>query len=502
MKRRIRVASVGRRRSPRGSACSAAAAAAAEDRSGAEHGAGTGPGFAKGKGARGPAGGAAGCPVVVTTAARGDMEAFLDASPRSRPRPAWRWSARPPASWPRSSPRRATGSERPGAGPPGLRGTGARRDAAPARSRNGCRPTSPVRRSCIREQLIPEEDYQQVQFDLARAEIDWQQAALELERTRDRRPDLRHGHRADDQRREPGARERPGLPRGRLRLAGRPGPHPGEAPEEPARGAAGAGQRRRPWAGPRSRRGSSGSRRSWTASRARWRCILDMDRSRRPAARDVRQRAAGPRPARRRGRAARRRCLVYEDEEPHVFVVEQGQARKQPVGLGYQDESRAEVVSGLDAGQLVVLVGQSTLKDGSPVSAEDEDGPTGRRPGRGGRSAGAGRRRRPAGRRRGQAAVRFDRRRRGPLRRHRPAPGGHPDGHPGRGGLRRLQLPAAAGRADARHLLPLAHRAHRVHRSGARRRSRRTSPGRWRRRWAWWAAWCACPASPGPTCPT
>gem|GEM_PF-6220425 len=36
----------------------------------------------------------------------------------------------------------------------------------------------------VKEQLIPEEDYQQVGFDLARAEIDWQQAKLDLEHTR------------------------------------------------------------------------------------------------------------------------------------------------------------------------------------------------------------------------------------------------------------------------------------------------------------------------------
>jgi RND family efflux transporter MFP subunit len=69
-----------------------------------------------------------------------------------------------------------------------------------------------------------------------------------------------------------------------------------------------------------------------------------------------------------------KKCLVYEDEEPHVFVIDEGRARKQPVELGYEDEFRAEVISGLDAGQWVVLVGQSTLKDGSPVIAEDEEG--------------------------------------------------------------------------------------------------------------------------------
>jgi len=69
-----------------------------------------------------------------------------------------------------------------------------------------------------------------------------------------------------------------------------------------------------------------------------------------------------------------KKTLVYEDEKPHVFVVEEGRARRQAVELGYQNTSRTEVTSGLDDGVLVVLVGQSTLKEGSPVAAEDENG--------------------------------------------------------------------------------------------------------------------------------
>lgn len=69
-----------------------------------------------------------------------------------------------------------------------------------------------------------------------------------------------------------------------------------------------------------------------------------------------------------------KKALVYEDEAPHVFVVEDGRAARRPLVLGYQDESRAEVVEGLAAGEIIVLVGQSTLKDGSAVTAEDESG--------------------------------------------------------------------------------------------------------------------------------
>ena len=69
-----------------------------------------------------------------------------------------------------------------------------------------------------------------------------------------------------------------------------------------------------------------------------------------------------------------KKALVYEDEAPHLFVVENGRAVRRPVALGYQDPSRAEITDGVEVGEIVVLVGQSTLKDGSVVSAEDESG--------------------------------------------------------------------------------------------------------------------------------
>jgi membrane fusion protein (multidrug efflux system) len=69
-----------------------------------------------------------------------------------------------------------------------------------------------------------------------------------------------------------------------------------------------------------------------------------------------------------------KKALVYEDESPHVFVVEDGRAVRRPVSLGYQDASRAEITEGLALDEIVVLVGQSTLKDGSAVVAEDESG--------------------------------------------------------------------------------------------------------------------------------
>jgi membrane fusion protein (multidrug efflux system) len=71
---------------------------------------------------------------------------------------------------------------------------------------------------------------------------------------------------------------------------------------------------------------------------------------------------------------APKKSIVYEDETPHVFVVQDGTAVRRSVEIGYQDRERAEIVRGVDDGDLIVLVGQSALKDGSLVRAEDESG--------------------------------------------------------------------------------------------------------------------------------
>ncbi len=64
-----------------------------------------------------------------------------------------------------------------------------------------------------------------------------------------------------------------------------------------------------------------------------------------------------------------KRAIVYDDELPHVFVVLDGKVERRRIELGYQDENRAEVVAGVQPGEEVVVVGQSALKDGSAVFA-------------------------------------------------------------------------------------------------------------------------------------
>lgn len=69
-----------------------------------------------------------------------------------------------------------------------------------------------------------------------------------------------------------------------------------------------------------------------------------------------------------------KRALVYEDELPHVFVVEEGVAKRRELDLGYQEPERVEVVTGLSGDEWVVLVGQSALKEDSAVAAKDLEG--------------------------------------------------------------------------------------------------------------------------------
>jgi membrane fusion protein (multidrug efflux system) len=74
--------------------------------------------------------------------------------------------------------------------------------------------------------------------------------------------------------------------------------------------------------------------------------------------------------------AVPKNALVYEDESPHLFVVEAGRAQRKEVQLGYEGAELVEVVSGLQGDEWIVLVGQSGLKSDSLVAAETREGET------------------------------------------------------------------------------------------------------------------------------
>jgi len=62
-----------------------------------------------------------------------------------------------------------------------------------------------------------------------------------------------------------------------------------------------------------------------------------------------------------------RSALLEDDGNQRVFVVQAGKAVSRAVTLGLTNGPMVEVLSGVTAGDPVVVVGQGTLKDGSPV---------------------------------------------------------------------------------------------------------------------------------------
>ena len=65
------------------------------------------------------------------------------------------------------------------------------------------------------------------------------------------------------------------------------------------------------------------------------------------------------------------RATVFEvDGISYVYRVESDTARKVQVETGISNRSRIEIISGLQAGDLVVTVGQNTISDGSKVNTE------------------------------------------------------------------------------------------------------------------------------------
>jgi RND family efflux transporter MFP subunit len=69
-------------------------------------------------------------------------------------------------------------------------------------------------------------------------------------------------------------------------------------------------------------------------------------------------------------------ALVREGEETSVFVATGDKAQRRPVKIGLADGSDIEVVSGVKAGEMVIVEGQAGLPDGAKITidaGEDED---------------------------------------------------------------------------------------------------------------------------------
>jgi multidrug efflux pump subunit AcrA (membrane-fusion protein) len=64
-------------------------------------------------------------------------------------------------------------------------------------------------------------------------------------------------------------------------------------------------------------------------------------------------------------------ALVREGEETAVFVVIGDKAQRRPVQIGLTDGEHVEIISGVKAGEMVVVDGQAGLPDGAPVRVGD-----------------------------------------------------------------------------------------------------------------------------------
>jgi RND family efflux transporter MFP subunit len=67
-------------------------------------------------------------------------------------------------------------------------------------------------------------------------------------------------------------------------------------------------------------------------------------------------------------------AIVREGEETAVFVASDGKAQRRPVHAGLTDGAQIEIVSGLKAGELVIVDGQAGLPDGAAVALVSNSG--------------------------------------------------------------------------------------------------------------------------------
>ncbi len=64
-------------------------------------------------------------------------------------------------------------------------------------------------------------------------------------------------------------------------------------------------------------------------------------------------------------------AVVTERGQRSVYVAEEGVARQRAVEMGFEDDLYAEILSGLDDGELVIVQGQRSLRDSQPISILD-----------------------------------------------------------------------------------------------------------------------------------
>lgn len=64
-------------------------------------------------------------------------------------------------------------------------------------------------------------------------------------------------------------------------------------------------------------------------------------------------------------------AVVTERGQHSVYVIDGETAHQRAVEVGFEDDANAEILAGLEPGELVVVQGQRALRDGQPVSVLD-----------------------------------------------------------------------------------------------------------------------------------
>jgi membrane fusion protein (multidrug efflux system) len=64
-----------------------------------------------------------------------------------------------------------------------------------------------------------------------------------------------------------------------------------------------------------------------------------------------------------------RTAVIFEDSENVVYVVQDETAVRRPVSLGIESLGMIEILGGLESDELVIVTGQTGLRDGSKVLA-------------------------------------------------------------------------------------------------------------------------------------
>jgi membrane fusion protein (multidrug efflux system) len=68
-----------------------------------------------------------------------------------------------------------------------------------------------------------------------------------------------------------------------------------------------------------------------------------------------------------------RSAVLYEDEQPFVYVADQGKAHRKPITLGLMDDAQAEVIKGVKVGDSVITGGNYELEDGMAIQLAGQD---------------------------------------------------------------------------------------------------------------------------------